>query len=118
MHKSAITAAILDRLRRDLIHNPLMLLSGIDVLGITSSTLATLSGTVAQLSSDGKFLQLRSKQASLNYNFTVYLYFYRGLFMCSKYYRIGQGALLVLGMVLYKELKQLHRALHLVYQEC
>lgn len=61
MRKSALVPVILDRLRRDLIHNPLMLLSGVDVLGMTSSTLATLSETVAELSSDGKFLQLRSK---------------------------------------------------------
>ncbi|MCO5611230.1 hypothetical protein L7F22_065481 [Adiantum nelumboides] len=61
LRKSAIVPAIVNRLRRELIHNPLMLLSGVDVLGMTSSTLATLSETFAELSSDGKFLQLRLK---------------------------------------------------------
>ncbi|KAI5072395.1 hypothetical protein GOP47_0012501 [Adiantum capillus-veneris] len=61
MRKSALTTAIVNRLRRELIHNPLMLLSGVDVLGMTSSTLATLSETFAELSSDGRFLQLRLK---------------------------------------------------------
>lgn len=78
MHKSAITPAILDRLRRDLIHNPLMLLTGLDVLGMTSSTLATLSGTVAELSSDGRFLQLRSKQVTFFYSF-IYCYTFQSV---------------------------------------
>ncbi|KAH7316123.1 hypothetical protein KP509_21G079300 [Ceratopteris richardii] len=61
VRKSVIMNSIINRLKRDLIHNPLMLLTGVDVLGMTSSTLATLSETVAELSNDGKFMQLRDK---------------------------------------------------------
>ncbi|KAJ8763967.1 hypothetical protein K2173_003749 [Erythroxylum novogranatense] len=46
----------------DLIHNPLHLIFSVDVLGMTSSTLASLSKGFAELSTDGQFLQLRSKQ--------------------------------------------------------
>ncbi|CAN1333900.1 Intermembrane lipid transfer protein VPS13 [Linum perenne] len=62
MRKSAIGPAISKRIFRDLIHNPLHLLFSVDVLGMTSSTLASLSKGFAELSTDGKFVQLRSKQ--------------------------------------------------------
>ncbi|CAM6084054.1 unnamed protein product [Calypogeia fissa] len=60
MRKSAVTGAIINRIRRDLIHQPLQLLSGVDVLGMTSSTLGTLSQGAAELSKDGKYLRERS----------------------------------------------------------
>jgi vacuolar protein sorting-associated protein 13A/C len=62
MRKSSIVHAIGNRIWRDLIHNPLHLIFSIDVLGMTSSTLASLSKGFAELSTDGQFLQLRSKQ--------------------------------------------------------
>lgn len=64
MRKSSVMPAIIDRIRRDLIHNPFHLLFGVDVLGMTSSTLASLSKGFAELSTDGQFLQLRTKQGS------------------------------------------------------
>lgn len=57
-----MTSAIGNRIWRDLIHNPLHLIFSVDVLGMTSSTLASLSKGFAELSTDGQFLQLRSKQ--------------------------------------------------------
>ncbi|KAJ4951540.1 hypothetical protein NE237_028372 [Protea cynaroides] len=62
MRKSAVAPAIVNRIWRDLIHNPLHLIFSVDVLGMTSSTLASLSKGFAELSTDGQFLQLRSKQ--------------------------------------------------------
>ena len=62
MRRSSIGAAITNRIWRDLIHNPLHLIFSVDVLGMTSSTLASLSKGFAELSTDGQFQQLRSKQ--------------------------------------------------------
>ncbi|XP_027361593.1 uncharacterized protein LOC113869468 [Abrus precatorius] len=62
MRKSSIVPAIGNRIWRDLIHNPLHLIFSVDVLGMTSSTLASLSRGFAELSTDGQFLQLRAKQ--------------------------------------------------------
>ncbi|XWS49634.1 hypothetical protein CRYUN_Cryun12cG0020000 [Craigia yunnanensis] len=64
MRRSSILPAIGNRIWRDLIHNPLHLLFSVNVLGMTSSTLASLSKGFAELSTDGQFLQLRSKQVS------------------------------------------------------
>ncbi|XP_076943882.1 uncharacterized protein LOC143614277 [Bidens hawaiensis] len=62
MRKSSVVPAIGNRIWRDLIHNPLHLIFSVDVLGMTSSTLASLSKGFAELSTDGQFTQLRSKQ--------------------------------------------------------
>ncbi|XP_023553987.1 uncharacterized protein LOC111811402 [Cucurbita pepo subsp. pepo] len=62
MRESSILPAIGNRIWRDFIHNPLHLIFSLDVLGMTSSTLASLSKGFAELSTDGQFLQLRSKQ--------------------------------------------------------
>ncbi|MFS8029949.1 putative vacuolar protein sorting-associated protein [Helianthus anomalus] len=62
MRKSSVVPAISNRIWRDLIHNPLHLIFSVDVLGMTSSTLASLSKGFAELSTDGQFMQLRSKQ--------------------------------------------------------
>ncbi|KAK9094958.1 hypothetical protein Scep_026427 [Stephania cephalantha] len=62
MRQSSVMPAIVNRFWRDLIHNPLHLIFSVDVLGMTSSTLASLSKGFAELSTDGQFLQLRSKQ--------------------------------------------------------
>lgn len=65
LRKSTIMSAIGNRIWRDLIHNPLHLIFSVDVLGMTSSTLASLSKGFAELSTDGQFLQLRSKQVTV-----------------------------------------------------
>ncbi|KAI3918587.1 hypothetical protein MKX01_041907, partial [Papaver californicum] len=62
MRQSSVVPAIVNRIWRDLIHNPLHLIFSVDVLGMTSSTLASLSKGFAELSTDGQFLQLRMKQ--------------------------------------------------------
>ncbi|KAK9144775.1 hypothetical protein Sjap_004678 [Stephania japonica] len=62
MRQSSVMPSIVNRFWRDLIHNPLHLIFSVDVLGMTSSTLASLSKGFAELSTDGQFLQLRSKQ--------------------------------------------------------
>ncbi|KAL8053513.1 hypothetical protein ABFS82_05G077000 [Erythranthe guttata] len=62
LRKSSVISVIGNRIWRDLIHNPLHLIFSVDVLGMTSSTLASLSKGFAELSTDGQFLQLRSKQ--------------------------------------------------------
>ncbi|KAE8055526.1 hypothetical protein FH972_012359 [Carpinus fangiana] len=64
MRKSSIIPAIRNRIWRDLIHNPLHLIFSVDVLGMTSSTLASLGKGFAELSTDGQFLQLRTKQVT------------------------------------------------------
>lgn len=66
MRKSSIVPAVGNRIWRDLIHNPLHLIFSVDVLGMTSSTLASVSKGFAELSTDGQFLQLRSKQVTLS----------------------------------------------------
>lgn len=62
MRKSSVMTSIANRLWRDLIHNPLHLVFSVDVLGMTSSTLASIGKGFAELSTDEQFLQLRSKQ--------------------------------------------------------
>ncbi|XP_026450686.1 putative vacuolar protein sorting-associated protein 13A [Papaver somniferum] len=62
MRQSSVVPAIVNRIWRDLIHNPLHLIFSVDVLGMTSSTLDSLSKGFAELSTDGQFLQLRMKQ--------------------------------------------------------
>lgn len=55
-------AQILNRVKRDLIHQPLQLLTGLDLLGMTSSTLGTMSRGAAKLSKDNDFLRARTNQ--------------------------------------------------------
>lgn len=62
IRRSSIIPAIVNRIKRDLIHNPLHLIFSVDVLSMTKSTLASLSKGFAELSTDGQFLQLRTKQ--------------------------------------------------------
>ncbi|XP_075505709.1 uncharacterized protein LOC142542773 isoform X1 [Primulina tabacum] len=62
LRKSSIISAVGNRIWRDLIHNPLHIIFSVDVLGVTSSTLSSLSKGFAELSTDGQFLKLRSKQ--------------------------------------------------------
>lgn len=62
MKKSQVLTAITNRIKRDLVHNPLHLIFSLDVLSMTKSTLASLSKGFAELSIDGQFVQLRSQQ--------------------------------------------------------
>lgn len=62
MRQSSIVPAIINRVKRDLIPNPLHLIFLVDVLSMTKSTLASLSKGFADLSTDGQFLQLHTKQ--------------------------------------------------------
>lgn len=71
MRKSSVMSAIANRLWRDLIHNPLHLIFSVDVLGMTSSTFASLSKGFAELSTDEQFLRLRSKQVL---NLTIFCF--------------------------------------------
>lgn len=65
LRKSSIISAVGNRIWRDLIHNPLHIIFSVDVLGVTSSTLSSLSKGFAELSTDGQFLKLRSKQVTM-----------------------------------------------------
>jgi vacuolar protein sorting-associated protein 13A/C len=62
MRKSQVTTAVLDHIKHDLVHQPLQLLMGINLLGMTSSTLGTMSRGAANLSKDSGYLQMRSNQ--------------------------------------------------------
>lgn len=65
MRQSALWAAAFASLRNDLLSQPLQLLSGVDILGNTSSALGNMSKGVAALSMDKKFIQSRQKQVRL-----------------------------------------------------
>lgn len=58
---SMISNAILN-IRKDLLSQPLQLLSGMDILGNASSALGHMSKGVAALSMDKKFIQSRQRQ--------------------------------------------------------
>lgn len=58
---SMISSAVLN-IRKDLLSQPLQLLSGMDILGNASSALGHMSKGVAALSMDKKFIQSRQRQ--------------------------------------------------------
>ncbi|KAG0604101.1 hypothetical protein M758_10G145000 [Ceratodon purpureus] len=62
MRKSQVQAQILNRVKRDIIHQPLQLLTGVNVIGMTSSTLGTMSRGAASLSKDDDFVRVRTNQ--------------------------------------------------------
>jgi vacuolar protein sorting-associated protein 13A/C len=62
MRKSQVTTAVVDHIKHDLVHQPLQLLMGINLWGMTSSTLGTMSRGAASLSNDSSYLQMRSNQ--------------------------------------------------------
>lgn len=64
MRSSALWAAAFTSLRNDLLSQPFQLLSGVDILGNTSSALGNMSKGVAALSMDKKFIRGRSRQVS------------------------------------------------------
>ncbi|XP_024403056.1 uncharacterized protein [Physcomitrium patens] len=62
MRNSQVVTQILNRVTLDLIHQPIQLLLGMDVLGMTSSTLETISRGAASLSKDDDFMRIRANQ--------------------------------------------------------
>lgn len=68
MRKSQVQAAILNRVKRDIIHQPLQLLTGVNVMGMTSSTLGTMSRGAASLSKDDDFVRVRTNQVEPSFH--------------------------------------------------
>lgn len=64
MRQSAVMSTAVSSIQKDLLSQPLRLLSGVDILGNASSALSNMSKGVAALSMDKKFIQSRQKQDS------------------------------------------------------
>ncbi|XP_073012998.1 uncharacterized protein [Typha latifolia] len=62
MRRSALMNIAASNIQKDLLSQPLQLLSGVDILGNASSALSNMSKGVAALSMDKKFIQSRQKQ--------------------------------------------------------
>ncbi|XP_062178337.1 uncharacterized protein LOC133883124 isoform X2 [Alnus glutinosa] len=62
MRQSSMISIAISNIRKDLLSQPLQLLSGVDILGNASSALGHMSKGVAALSMDKKFIQSRQKQ--------------------------------------------------------
>ncbi|OVA16691.1 Peroxin/Ferlin domain [Macleaya cordata] len=64
MRQSALISNAISNIQKDLLGQPLQLLSGVDILGNASSALGHMSKGVAALSMDKKFIQSRQRQES------------------------------------------------------
>lgn len=64
MRQSALMSAAISNIQKDLLSQPLQLLSGVDILGNASSALSNMSKGIAALSMDKKFIQGRMRQDS------------------------------------------------------
>ncbi|TYI07189.1 hypothetical protein ES332_A10G210100v1 [Gossypium tomentosum] len=64
MRQSTMISNAVSNIKKDLLGQPLQLLSGLDILGNASSALGHMSKGVAALSMDKKFIQSRQKQES------------------------------------------------------
>lgn len=64
MRQSALVSTAIANIQKDLLSQPLQLLSGVDILGNASSALGHMSKGVAALSMDKKFIQSRQRQES------------------------------------------------------
>ncbi|KAK1380403.1 Calcium-dependent lipid-binding family protein [Heracleum sosnowskyi] len=64
MRQSMLISNAISNVKKDLLSQPLQLLSGVDILGNASSALGHMSKGVAALSMDKKFIQNRQKQDS------------------------------------------------------
>ncbi|WVZ12338.1 hypothetical protein V8G54_016868 [Vigna mungo] len=64
MRQSSMISMAISNVRKDLLGQPLQLLSGVDILGNASSALGHMSKGVAALSMDKKFIQSRQRQES------------------------------------------------------
>jgi len=62
MRQSALTSAAFSNIQKDLLTQPLQLLSGVDILGNASSALSNMSKGIDALSMDKKFIQSSQKQ--------------------------------------------------------
>lgn len=62
MRQSSMTNIAISNIRKDLLGQPLQLLSGVDILGNASSALGHMSKGMAALSMDKKFIQSRQRQ--------------------------------------------------------
>nr|XP_043635621.1 uncharacterized protein LOC122606820 [Erigeron canadensis] len=62
MRQSVLTTNAISNITKDLLSQPLQLLSGVDILGNASSAFGHMSKGVAALSMDKKFIQGRQKQ--------------------------------------------------------
>ncbi|MCO5593423.1 hypothetical protein L7F22_047437 [Adiantum nelumboides] len=62
MRQSSLVASCMTSIRKDIVSHPLLLLSGVDILGNASSALGHMSKGVAALSMDKKFIKSRQKQ--------------------------------------------------------
>ena len=75
MRQSALTSAAFSNIQKDLLTQPLQLLSGVDILGNASSALSNMSKGIAALSMDKKFIQSRQKQVIFTPSSIYYLIF-------------------------------------------
>ncbi|CAL5058295.1 unnamed protein product [Urochloa decumbens] len=64
MRQSALMNSAISNIQKDLLSQPLQLLSGVDILGNASSALSNMSKGIAALSMDKKFIQSRMRQDS------------------------------------------------------
>ncbi|KAK1591812.1 hypothetical protein Q3G72_014066 [Acer saccharum] len=64
MRQSTMISNAVSNIKKDLLGQPLQLLSGVDILGNASSALGHMSKGVAALSMDKKFIQSRQRQES------------------------------------------------------
>ncbi|KAH8501006.1 hypothetical protein H0E87_016007 [Populus deltoides] len=62
MRESTMIGIAVSNIKKDLLRQPLQLLSGVDILGNASSALGHMSKGVAALSMDKKFIQSRQRQ--------------------------------------------------------
>ncbi|KAL6952989.1 hypothetical protein U1Q18_041399 [Sarracenia purpurea var. burkii] len=62
MRQSVLISNFITNIKKDLLSQPLQLLSGVDILGNASSALGHMSKGVAALSMDKKFIQSRQRQ--------------------------------------------------------
>ncbi|KAJ6726583.1 hypothetical protein OIU79_004678 [Salix purpurea] len=62
MRQSTMIGIAVSNIKKDLLRQPLQLLSGVDILGNASSALGHMSKGVAALSMDKKFIQSRQRQ--------------------------------------------------------
>lgn len=73
MRQTAMTSNALSHIQKDLLSQPLQLLSGVDILGNASSAFGNMSQGVAALSMDEKFLQSRRRQGTHS-SFQIYIH--------------------------------------------
>ncbi|XP_057959044.1 uncharacterized protein LOC131151699 [Malania oleifera] len=64
MRQTALISYAISNVQKDILSQPLQLLSGVDILGNASSALGHMSKGVAALSMDKKFIQSRQRQES------------------------------------------------------